>query len=626
MLEYYFTNKSLYAWEEIAKEESFSKEVEEPERRKKIAKGDIIDLHDLLFTKNRDYLVRYQDNQHVKAEHLAAKVIVIYFTPQVGHDISRYYVPLLENIYINLYPHDGFEVVFVAVKDVDHDHLLSGDFCKHLEEEIFSLRPWTAIPLSDSPSEQSLQRRGFPEISRDSPTVLIVDSMGMVLQCDDAYYILELYGALGFPFSDERIKYLESEDDAIAIQPSLQTLLASPQRDYLISNTGDKAEFECQESKENSLEKLSYFCFFFTNVRLFAQSDAAVQESAKLYSEMFPFVPIHTLEDKVVALYFYEDGFTDDYVLKRAYEKLKKDNQNFEVVLIYTPNISENKFYCASKESFWRTFKTMPWLALPFKDPNETKLKRILEYSLAYMEPHNDPNDVTRLVIFGPRCEFIEPFGANILDRFDLSAYPFTFVKVVELEIEKVNDMKLEMLWDRNTVFTGKDGSEVPVSQLAGKNVIVFYESCYINFYKMEFLKMLKEKYVQCKGTSDEFEVIHIMEKEIGVSKHIGYLPWLVSELLPAVDRNFFYVHSLDMSFVFFDGNGRVVRKTILPSFENTDFPFCADGLEKEAWAQLNVMFDWKSWYGSHVPCFGRPRIYSLEKMNAPTSLRLCKF
>ncbi|KAL6542742.1 hypothetical protein OROHE_010262 [Orobanche hederae] len=574
----YFTNKSLYAWEEIAKKNPFPK-------RLRNLRGSLKEILLICMTfsspKTGTTSLDIKTTNTVKAEHLAAKVIVIYFTPQVGHDISRYYVPLLENIYINLYPCNGFEVVFVAVKDVDHDHVLSGDFCKHLEEEIYSLRPWTASPLSDSPSEQSLQRRGFPEISRDSPTVLIVDSMGMVLQCDDAYYILELYGALGFPFSDERIKYLESEDDAIAIQPSLQTLLASPQRDYLISNTGDK----------------------------------------------FPFVPIHTLEDKVVALYFYEDGFTDDYVLKRAYEKLKKDNQNFEVVLIYTPNVSENKFYCASKESFWRTFKTMPWLALPFKDPNETKLKRILEYSLAYMEPQNNPDDVTRLVIFGPRCEFIEPFGANILDHFDRSAYPFTFVKVVELEIEKVNDMKLEMLWDRNTVFTGKDGSEVPVSQLAGKNVMVFYESCYIDFYQMEFLKMLKERYVQCKGTSDEFEVIHIMkEEEMGVSKHIGYLPWLVSELLPAVDRDFCYVHSLDRSFVFFDGNGRVVRKTILPSFENTDFPFCADGLEKEAWAQLNVMFDWKSWYGSHVPCFGRPRIYSLEKMNAPTSLRLCKF
>ncbi|KAL8111622.1 hypothetical protein AgCh_019369 [Apium graveolens] len=91
----------------------------------------------------------------------------------------------------------------------------------------------------------------------DNPTVLIVDSTCMVLQqCHDANYILELYGSLGYPFSDERIQFLQSEDDAIAMQPSLQSLLASPQRDYH-----------------------SYYWQ----------------------------VPIHTLEDKVVAIYFYEE-------------------------------------------------------------------------------------------------------------------------------------------------------------------------------------------------------------------------------------------------------------------------------------------------------------------------------
>lgn len=30
-----------------------------------IRKGDIIDLHDLLFTKNRDYLVKFNDDQKV---------------------------------------------------------------------------------------------------------------------------------------------------------------------------------------------------------------------------------------------------------------------------------------------------------------------------------------------------------------------------------------------------------------------------------------------------------------------------------------------------------------------------------------------------------------------------------
>lgn len=96
---------------------------------------------------------------------MADKVIVLYFTliKDITHTM-RYYAPLLENLHINLYPHNGFEVVFVAVKDdVDHDHV-HRDYCKCIEEEIFSLRPWTAIPLSDVPSEKSLQTRDFPDI------------------------------------------------------------------------------------------------------------------------------------------------------------------------------------------------------------------------------------------------------------------------------------------------------------------------------------------------------------------------------------------------------------------------------------------------------------------------------
>ncbi|KAL8114913.1 putative nucleoredoxin 1 [Apium graveolens] len=565
----YFTNKRLYPSEDD------EEEIQGPDTKKKISKGDVIDLHDLLFTKNRDYLVRYQNNQQVKAEHLAAKVIAIYFTPIMDIHCMRYYVPLLENLHIKLYPQNGFEVVFVAVKvDADHDHVLHRDYCKGIEEEIFSLRPWTAIPLSDVPSEKSLQKRGFPDISGDIPAVLIVDSAGMVLQCHDAYYILELYGALGYPFSDERINYLQSEDDAIAMQPSLKNLLASSQRDYVISNKGDK-------------------------------------------------IPIHTLEDKVVALYFYQEGETDDTQLKRAYNELKNNKENFEVVLIYIPRNFE--FYCETEESFWKRFKTMPWLSLPFNDPSDTKLKRILEYSLKYMNHYVDPDQVTRLVIFGPHCEYIEPFGANILKEFGTGAYPFTFAKLVKVEIEKVNDMKLEMLWDRNKVFRTQDGSEVPVSQLCGKNVILFFES-YFDSHKIEFLKILKERYVQCKGTCDEFEVIHILKEEGVVTKQIGYLPWVVcDEFSPIVDWNFFYVHDgASESFVFFDENGRMVRKTIWPSFENIDFPFCADGLEREAWVQLGHWFDWKSWYGSCAPCLGRARIYSLEKMNAPSSLSTC--
>ncbi|KAL6544900.1 hypothetical protein OROMI_023762 [Orobanche minor] len=570
----YFTNKSLYAWEDIAKVESFSKEVEEPKR---IAKGDIIDLHDLLFTKNRDYLVRYQDNQHVKAEHLAAKVIVIYFLSLRGYtDYIRRGISHLEDLYDELYPQNGFEVVFVAVKDVDHEHVFHRDCWNHFEQ-IFSLRPWIAIPLSDIPSLESLRRRGFREISKFSSTILVVDTAGMVLQFGDYHDNLEIYGALGYPFSDERINYLKSEEDAIAMQPSLQTLLASHQRDYLISNKGDK-------------------------------------------------VPIHTLEDKVVALYFYEDGLSDDSHLKMAYEELKKNKENFEVVLIYFPYAKDTS-NCRNIESFWKTFKTMPWLALPFKDPHYKKLKRILKY------PSHTCDKLPSLLIFGPHGEFIEPFGADILKVFGVRGYPFTCAKIVKLETEKAKDMRLEMLWDQNTLFTGKDGSEVYFSQLSGKRVIVFLERYRLDSADIEFLKTLKKMYVQSKGTYDEFEVIHIIggdTESSSASNYVGYLPWLVSlstsELLPG-GLCFFSVYGDNSfnSFVFFDQGGKVVRKTIWPSFESIDFPFCAYGLEEEAWVQLNVLFDWRSFYSGTYSSWKRS-IYSLEKTKVPASLRVFKY
>ncbi|KAK1389955.1 hypothetical protein POM88_018133 [Heracleum sosnowskyi] len=52
---------------------------EEMEEHKEIERGDVINLPDLLFTKNRDYLVKYSDNQRVMAEQLAGKVVVLFF-------------------------------------------------------------------------------------------------------------------------------------------------------------------------------------------------------------------------------------------------------------------------------------------------------------------------------------------------------------------------------------------------------------------------------------------------------------------------------------------------------------------------------------------------------------------
>lgn len=57
----------------------------------------------------------------------------------------------------------------------------------------------------------------------------------MVLK-HDACYLFGEYGTPGYTFTDERIKFLDSEDDAVAKQPSLELLLSFSERDYVISN------------------------------------------------------------------------------------------------------------------------------------------------------------------------------------------------------------------------------------------------------------------------------------------------------------------------------------------------------------------------------------------------------
>lgn len=155
----------------------------------------------------------------------------------------------------------------------------------------------------------------------------------------------------------------------------MKTLLVSAERDYVISNRGEK-------------------------------------------------VPIESLEDKVVALYFYEDCSSRSNPTKEliaAYQELAENNIDFEVVLIYLTD-TRDTYKCTNEDTFKTTFKTR--LALPFKDPVHKKLKRLFDY------PPFQHLDLWKkapsTVIIGPHCEYIEPCGAEVLLQFGVSAYPFT--------------------------------------------------------------------------------------------------------------------------------------------------------------------------------------------------------
>ena len=153
----------------------------------------------------------------------------------------------LVDTYNYLLQYNNFEVVFVAVDSTCKElsfgnNKIKVDPPKHFEE-LFSCMPWTAIPFSDKEASKCLQDRfdissfGMPTMCRNA---IVIDANGKVLQTDS--YLFEAYGGQGYPFSDTKILSLESQDDAIAKNPSLGALLCSPGRDYVISNKGDKVQ------------------------------------------------------------------------------------------------------------------------------------------------------------------------------------------------------------------------------------------------------------------------------------------------------------------------------------------------------------------------------------------------
>lgn len=89
-------------------------------------------------------------------------------------------------------------------------------------ESIFSRVPWTAIPFSDLASRKRIARRfGISEIGFNYTTSVLLSANGVVLKCNECWLFGE-YGTLGYPFTDEKIKFLKSEDDAAIKQPSLE--------------------------------------------------------------------------------------------------------------------------------------------------------------------------------------------------------------------------------------------------------------------------------------------------------------------------------------------------------------------------------------------------------------------
>lgn len=133
-----------------------------------------------------------------------------------------------------------FEVVFVPAWDPIS--CPDRDASRKCYEELVSSMPWPAIPFSDSECYEHLGKIYGTSICGNFvrfPASVFISPAGEVVQ-NNASTFFSWYGAAGFPFTDERIRFLYSKDVEAEEHPSLTALLASSDRNYVINNKGDK--------------------------------------------------------------------------------------------------------------------------------------------------------------------------------------------------------------------------------------------------------------------------------------------------------------------------------------------------------------------------------------------------
>jgi len=315
----------------------------------------------LLTSKDRDFLLSPTGTQ-VKVSDLEGKVIGLYFS-------ANWYLPCrkftehLVNLYDQLKSNGSqFEVVFV-----------SSDEDLNAFNNYHSLMPWLAIPFSDLESKKSLNRRFDVE---GIPCLIILQPGKDGAAFRDGVDIMYRYGVKAFPFTDERLEELKREELERHESQTLLNLLAGHDRDFLLGHPTPKQ------------------------------------------------VPVDSLIGKTVGLYFTAQwclpGVKFTLRLISIYHKIKEEllaenkDDDFEIVLVSTDR---------DQTEFDAHFNTMPWLAMPFKDPITKTLTNYF-----------DIQGIPSLVIVGPDGKTVTKQGRNLINLYKENAYPFTEAKVELLE------------------------------------------------------------------------------------------------------------------------------------------------------------------------------------------------
>lgn len=410
------------------------------------------DLKSILSGEGRDFLVRNNGDQ-VKLSSLEGKSIGLYFSASWCGPCHRF-TPKLSEVYSELSAQNAdFEVVFISA-DEDEEAF----------HKYFAGMPWLAIPFSDSTTRSKLDElftvQGIPHL-------VILDKNGMVVN-DDGVQAVQEYGSEAYPFTQERIEKIKADEEAAKKNQTIQSILVTSSRDFLVSNSGNK-------------------------------------------------VPVSELEGKIVGLYFCLSSygsckkFTPKLV--EMYKKLKEKGEAFEVVLISLDD---------DESSFQQAFTGMPWLAIPFKDKSCERLARYFELEII---PKLVVIGHDGKTLMSNAAELVEDHG---IEAYPFS--PEKLEELAEKDKARLEAQTLESLLvsGEKDYVIAKGGAKVPVSELVGKNILLSFSAHWCPPCRA-FLPKLIETYNAIKVKDPSFEIIFISSDrdQESFDSYFASMPWL---------------------------------------------------------------------------------------------------
>lgn len=415
-------------------------------------------LSSLLCNDERDFLIR--NNGHmVKVEELEGKYVGLYFSAHWCPP-CRHFTPVLSEIYKKLLEKEDFEIVFISV---DRDE-------KSFEEYHHTM-PWLALPFSDKDTRKKLNQAFQVD---GIPCLVVLDKEGRVITTEGVDIIGE-YGVEGYPFTAERLDELRAKNEALRAAQTVESLLLSDERDFVLGHGGRK-------------------------------------------------VPVAELVGKTVGLYFSAHwcgpcrNFTPQLV--EIYNELLKRGEAFEIVFL-----SGDK----GEKDFEEYYAGMPWLALPFGDNAEKNLSRYFRVqgipTLIILSPEGKTIQTEAVGLIREYGIRAYPFTKERMDELEAE------------EKAKRDAQTLESLLvsDERDFVIKHGGAQVPVAELVGKTVALYFSAHWCPPCR-GFTPKLVNVYNELKESGKAFEIIFISrdKDQEAFEDYYKSMPWLA---LPFGDK-----------------------------------------------------------------------------------------